>query len=301
MGLPFAAVERYTRFAQLRHFTTCRISRRGETACPWRSRLPAATPCAKAGADGYAPGSERFLAGVPAWPMLWPLVSFAAAALVIGWPWLSGKRDHPVGRQGDIPAADPISGAESRQRPIAVLVALRLQRPSADRRPPGDDLFSALPPAVSAHLRAQPVGGRCDGAGHGVCRRRGPHAVVSRPGLALGRRARRRARVLLRRLHGLAHPAHRPGAEPRLPADRHGVPRAGAGAKVDPLWRRCGRRRSLHRARPRSGGAARRLSAHRVRALAPALGRPAGGRGAREPPAAVGGRNRRRRARSPCP
>ena len=45
----------------------------------------------KAGANGYAPGSERILAGVPAWPMLWPLVSFAAAALVIGWPWLSGK------------------------------------------------------------------------------------------------------------------------------------------------------------------------------------------------------------------
>ena len=45
----------------------------------------------KAGANGYAPGSERILAGVPAWPMLWPLVSFAAAALVIGWPWLLGK------------------------------------------------------------------------------------------------------------------------------------------------------------------------------------------------------------------
>ena len=31
-----------------------------------------------------------------------------------------------------------------------------------------------------------------------------------------------------------------------------------------------------------------------LRALAPALGRPAGGRGARQPPAAVGGRSRRR-------
>ena len=227
----------------------------------------------KAGADGYAPGSERILAGVPAWPMLWPLLSFAAAALVIGWPWLSGQGHHPVGRQGDIPAADPISGPEPGRRPIAVLVALRLQRSSSDRRPPGDDLFSPLPPAVSAHLRPQPVGRRCDGSGHGVRRWRRPHAVVPRPALALGRRSRRRARVLLRRLHGLAHPAHRPGAEPRLLADRHAVPGAGAGAKVDPLWCRCGRCRSLHRARPRSGGAARRLSAHRVRALAPALGR----------------------------
>ena len=53
---------------------------------------------------------------------------------------------------------------------------------------------------------------------------------------------------------------------------------------------------ACHRARPRSGGAARRLSSHRLRALASALGRPAGGRRARQPPAAVDGRSRCRRA-----
>ena len=71
----------------------------------------------------------------------------------------------------------------------------------------------------------------------------GADAVVPRPGLALGRRADRRAGLLLRRLDGLAHPAHRPGAEPRLSADRHAVPRPRAGARVDRLRRRRRRRR----------------------------------------------------------
>ena len=142
----------------------------------------------KAGADGYAPGSERILAGVPAWPMLWPLLVLCCGSHGHRLALAVGTGHHPVGRQGDIPAADPVSGPEPRQRPIAVLGALRLQRPSPDRRPAGDDLLAALPPAVAAHRRAQLVGGRCDGAGHGVCRRRGPDAVVPRPGLALGRR-----------------------------------------------------------------------------------------------------------------
>ena len=175
---------------------------------------------------------NELLPTATAWPLLWPLLAFAAAAIVIGWPWLSGQRDHPVGRQGDFPAADPVSGPEPGQRPIAVLDALRVQRPSADRRPAVDDLLAAVPRAVAAHLGAQLVGRRCDRAGHGVRRRRGPDAVVPRPGLALGRRADRRARLLLRRVDGLAHPAHRPGAEPRLSADRHAVPRPRAGAAL---------------------------------------------------------------------
>ena len=44
----------------------------------------------KVGASGYAPGSDGISAGATAWPMLWPLLAFAAAAVVIGWPWLSG-------------------------------------------------------------------------------------------------------------------------------------------------------------------------------------------------------------------
>ena len=48
----------------------------------------------------------------------------------------------------------------------------------------------------------------------------GADAVVPRPGLALGRRADRGAGLQLRGVDGLAHPAHRPGAEPRLSADR---------------------------------------------------------------------------------
>jgi hypothetical protein len=49
----------------------------------------------KAGADGYAPGSERILSDGVAWPMLWPLLAFATAVVVIGWPWLSGQMTIP--------------------------------------------------------------------------------------------------------------------------------------------------------------------------------------------------------------
>ena len=124
-------------------------------------KTPSSDAVRKAGANGYAPGSERILAGVPAWPMLWPLVSFAAAALVIGWPWLLGRspshgtpRRHSSLRSNFWPRAS--------RRPIAVLVAFRFQRSSSDRRPSGDDfsprrswccLCSPPPPACGRSMR----------------------------------------------------------------------------------------------------------------------------------------------------
>ena len=179
-----------------------------------------------------------------------------------------GARDHTLGRQGAFPAADPVPRPEPRQGRIAVLGALRVQRPSADRRPAVDDLLAAVPGAGAHRWRAQPVGRRCHRARHGGPRRRGLDAVLPRSGLALGRRADRGAGLQLRGVDGLAHPAHRPGAEPRLPADCPRLPRPGAGAQLDPL-RRCGRgRRRRHRAGARPGGAAGDLSAGGLRPLA---------------------------------
>ena len=186
----------------------------------------------KAGAGGIAPGSERTFADGAAWPLLWPLLAFAAAAMVIGWPWLSGQVTIPWDAKATFQPQIQFLAQSLANGQSPFWAPFRVQRPSADRRSPGDDLLAALPPAVAAHLGAELVGGRCDGAGHGVRRRRGTDAVVPRPGLALGGRARRRARVLLRRFDGLAHPAHRPGAEPCLSAARHGVPRARPGAQL---------------------------------------------------------------------
>lgn len=45
----------------------------------------------EAGAGDYPLGSERSAWGAGAWPMLPPLALFALAALVICWPWLSGR------------------------------------------------------------------------------------------------------------------------------------------------------------------------------------------------------------------
>jgi hypothetical protein len=39
----------------------------------------------------YPLGSEGRSAGVAPWSMLWPLVALTAAAVVIGWPWISGR------------------------------------------------------------------------------------------------------------------------------------------------------------------------------------------------------------------
>ena len=183
-----------------------------------------------------------------------------------------GPGDDPLGRQGALPAADPVPGAKPGARRLAGLGALRVQRTPADRRPAGDDLLAAVPGAGARRRRAQPVGGGCHRARHGVPRRCSPDAVVPRPGLALGGRADRRARLQLRGVDGLAHSAHRPGAEPRLSGRRACVPGPGAGAGLDPLRRGRGRRRRLHGAGARPGGAARHLSPGEPCGLAPADG-----------------------------
>ncbi|MBX9588637.1 MAG: YfhO family protein [Hyphomonadaceae bacterium] len=48
-----------------------------------------------AGAGNYPLGSGQNLLTTAAWPVLWPLAAFALAALVIDWPWLSGRMTIP--------------------------------------------------------------------------------------------------------------------------------------------------------------------------------------------------------------
>ena len=266
----------------------CHESKRGAVQRPQEGEYPA--------------GPERIFAIGPG-GFGTALVLFALATLLIRWPWLSGRRDHPLGRQGALPASDPVPGAEPGCRAIALLGTLRLQRPSADRRPAGDDLLPTLSGALAADGEPEPLGGGRHRGGNRVPRRGGAHAVVPRPGLALDGRARRRAGVLLRRVDGLARPAHRRGAEPGLSAHRASVPRPRTGASLDRLRRRRRARCRADRARARPDRAARPLSPDRLRALAPSVGcRPMAG-DPREPAAARrrGSRRRRdhRRARDP--
>ena len=83
---------------------------------------------------------------------------FGLAAIVIGWPWLSG-RDHPLGRPRRISSRRSNSSPRASPGPIAVLGALRVQRPSTDRRPAIDDLLAAVPGA-GAHPMVRPACGR---------------------------------------------------------------------------------------------------------------------------------------------
>ena len=183
---------------------------------PWCSGLHLGTP--RAGPQTLAIRLERqeYLAATAAHPMAFALALFALAALVIGWPWLSGRVTIPWDAKAHfLPQIQFLAQSLARGDSPA-WAPYRVQRPSADRRPAGDDLLPAVPGAGADRRRAQPVGGGCHRAGLRVPRRRGADAVVPRPGLALGRRADRGAGLQLRGVDGLAHPAHRPGAEPRL-------------------------------------------------------------------------------------
>ena len=180
-----------------------------------------------------------------------------------------GARDHPLGCQGRLPAADPVSCPEPGERRAALLGALCLLRPPPGGRPTGHDLLPALPGPRPRQCGAERLGRRCHPAGHGAPRRCCPDALVPRSGLALGRRAPCGACLQLRRLHGLAHPACRPGAEPRLAADGDALPGPGAGAAIAWLWRRSRSGGGPAGARPRSGCPALRLPAGRLHGMAP--------------------------------
>ena len=204
-----------------------------------------------------------------------------------------GPCDHTVGCEGAFPAADPISCSEPSRGTVAVLGALRVQRPPAGRRPAIDDLLSAVSDAGARRRGAQFVGCRRHRAGDGGSRRRGLDAFLPRSGLALGGRADRGTGLQLRGIDGLAHPAHRPGAEPRLSADGARLSRSGPGAQLDPLRCRSRHCRCNHYAGARPGGAAGDLSPSGLRALAGLVRRAPARCRARQLVAARSGRNLR--------
>ena len=171
-----------------------------------------------------------------------------------------GHGHDSLGRQGGIPAADPVPGAESRARRVAVVEPLCLLGPTADRRPAIDDLLAAVPAACVLAFRPQRLGDRHDRARGDGGRRHRRDRLLPRSRVALGRGARRRARFQLRRSDGMADAAHRPGAEPRLSAVDAAPRRPRDRPHID-RQRRAGRPRSgIPPARPRPGGAARDLS-----------------------------------------
>ena len=152
------------------------------------------------------------------WPLLPPLALLALAALVIGWPWLSGRVTIPWDAKAHfLPqiqflAQSLAAGKSPFWTPFAFSGHPQIADPQAM-------IFSPPFLVLALLIRApSPWAADVTAAGDGVPRRRGADAVVPRPGLALGRRPDRRAGLQLRRVHGLAHPAHRPGAEPRLSA-----------------------------------------------------------------------------------
>ncbi len=193
---------------------------------------------------------------------------------------------HSVGCQGAFPAANPIPGAKPCRWPIPLLGAVCLQRPSANRRSPVDDLCPAISCPCPGQCRTQPLGGRYHRVCHALCQRCGADLVVPRSELALGGRPDRGVGLLPRRINGLAHPAHRPGAEPCLPAAGIACLRSRPGARLHRLRHRRRHGSGRHRARPRSGGAARCVFPWRICHLAHRHGDKAARRPARGPAAA---------------
>ena len=123
----------------------------------------------------------------------------ALAALVIGWPWLSGRVTIPWDAKAHfLPQIQFLAHSLARgESPFWAPYVFSGQPQIAD---PQSMIFS--PPFLLLALlnpAPEPVGRRCDAAGHGVPGRRRADAVVPRPGLALGRRADRGAGLRLRR------------------------------------------------------------------------------------------------------
>ena len=85
------------------------------------------------------------LAAAAAHPMALAFAIFLLGALVIGWPWLSGRVTIPWDAKAHFLPQIQFLAQSLAQRRVAVLGALRVHRPSADRRPAVDDLLAALP------------------------------------------------------------------------------------------------------------------------------------------------------------
>ena len=165
-------------------------------------------------------GLERFFP--PPRPSRWPWRWRCSCSpqSVIGWPWLSGRVTIPWDAKAHFqPQIQFLAQSLARgQSPFWAPFVFSGHPQIADPQamifsPPflALALIDGAPSlwAVDATVLAMVALG---GAG--------PDAVVPRSGLALGRRADRGAGLQLRGVDGLAHPAHRPGAEPRLSADR---------------------------------------------------------------------------------
>ena len=130
------------------------------------------------------------------------------AALVIGWPWLSGRVTIPWDAKAHFQPQNSVPGAKPCRRPVSVLGTLRVQRPSANRRSSVDDLCPAVSCPCARRRCAEPAGRRYHPIGHALSQWRRTDFMVPRSALALGRRAARRPGLLLWRLDGLAHSAH---------------------------------------------------------------------------------------------
>jgi len=177
-------------------------------------------------------------------------------------------RHDSLGCQGAFPTANPIPGAKPRRGPVAALGALCIQRPSANCRSSVDDLCSAVSCPGPDQRCAEPLGRRCHSIGHALHQRRRADVMVPRSELALGRRLAGRPGLLLRRLDGLAHSAHRSGAEPRLPAIGPFDLRSSTGAPLAALGGRGRHRDGCHCTRSRSSGAPCHLFACRLSLVA---------------------------------
>ena len=190
---------------------------------------------------------------------------FALLFLVPAWPWLSGARDDPLRREVHLLSAGRVHGARLRERAVAVLGARSVRRLAERRRPAVDAGLAAACAARVRECGAGLSGDRCGGVRLSVPRRARDHPVLPRPRLACGGRARRGARLRVRRLRERAAPAYRAGDQPCVSAAGAVAARARARPLVMALRRARGRGGCADRAWPRSGRAAGALSARRLR------------------------------------
>ncbi len=123
-----------------------------------------------------------------------------------------------MGRQVAILPAGAVPRDLDRARRMAVVDAARVRRLAADLRSAVADVLAAARPAGGVQFRDQPAGVRRGDLRLSGARRHRHHPVLPRPRLACRRRRGGGARVCDRRRRQRAHPAYRPGHQPRLSA-----------------------------------------------------------------------------------
>ena len=100
--------------------------------------------------SGHPSGVKRFSLPAVDWPLRPVVAMLLLAAIIIGWPWLSGRVTIPWDAKAHFQPQIQFLAQSLARGESPAWAPYRVQRPAADRRPAVDDLLPAVPCAGAA-------------------------------------------------------------------------------------------------------------------------------------------------------